>query len=156
MRQILIIDDEDDIREVAALSLEATAGWEIITACSGAAGIRAAANPKSRPHAILMDVMMPGMDGPTTFRQMQQNPDTAGIPVLLLTAKVQGVDQRRFAGPGGCRGAVQAIRSVDAGRADFCGFGLERLSAQVFAVAYGLNCARIAPSVRLNHERRAG
>src|ERR1039458_1694507 len=85
MRQILIIDDEDDIREVAALSLEATAGWEIITACSGAAGILAAANPKRRPHAILMDVMMPGMDGPTTFRQMQQNPDIAGIPVLLLT-----------------------------------------------------------------------
>ena len=97
MRQILIIDDEDDIREVAALSLEATAGWNIITASSGADGIRAAADPTRRPHAILMDVMMPGMDGPTTFRQMQQNPQIAGIPVLLLTAKVQGVDQRRFA-----------------------------------------------------------
>jgi len=97
MRQILIIDDEDDIREVAALSLEATAGWNIITASSGADGIRAAADPKHRPHAILMDVMMPGMDGPTTFRKMQQDPQTAGIPVLLLTAKVQGVDQRRFA-----------------------------------------------------------
>ena len=97
MRLILIIDDEDDIREVAALSLEATAGWEIITASSGADGIDAAANPRRKPHAILMDVMMPGMDGPTTFRKMQQNPDTAGIPVILLTAKVQGVDQRRFA-----------------------------------------------------------
>jgi CheY-like chemotaxis protein len=97
MRNILIIDDEDDIREVAALSLEATAGWDIQTACSGADGILAAANPKSRPSAILMDVMMPGMDGPTTFRKMQQDPQTAGIPVLLLTAKVQGVDQRRFA-----------------------------------------------------------
>ena len=52
------------------------------------------------PDAILMDVMMPGMDGPTTFRLMQQNPELAGIPVLLLTAKVQGVDQRRFAGLG--------------------------------------------------------
>jgi CheY-like chemotaxis protein len=97
MRLILIIDDEDDIREVAALSLEATAGWEIITASSGAEGIKAAANPKHRPHAILMDVMMPGMDGPTTFRQMQQTPEIADIPVILLTAKVQGVDQRRFA-----------------------------------------------------------
>jgi CheY-like chemotaxis protein len=95
MRNILIIDDEDDIREVAALSLEATAGWHITTACSGADGIRAAADAK--PHAILMDVMMPGMDGPTTFRQMQLDPQIAGIPVLLLTAKVQGVDQRRFA-----------------------------------------------------------
>ena len=100
MRRILIIDDEDDIREVAALSLETTAGWEIVTASSGAEGIRAAANSKPAPDAILMDVMMPGMDGPTTFRQMQQNPGLAGIPVLLLTAKVQGVDQRRFAGLG--------------------------------------------------------
>ena len=97
MRRILIIDDEEDIREVAALSLEATAGWEIVTACNGADGLRAAANSRPFPDAILMDVMMPDMDGPTTFRLMQQNPDLAGIPVLLLTAMVQGVDQRRFA-----------------------------------------------------------
>jgi CheY-like chemotaxis protein len=100
MRLILIIDDEDDIREVAALALETTAGWETITASSGPDGIRAAADPKRRPSAILMDVMMPGMDGPTAFRELQQKPEIAEIPVLLLTAKVQGVDQRRFAGLG--------------------------------------------------------
>jgi CheY-like chemotaxis protein len=95
MRRILIIDDEDDIREVAALSLEATAGWHILTASSGTEGIQLAA--VEQPDAILMDVMMPGVDGPTTFRAMQVNADIAHIPVLLLTAKVQGVDQRRFA-----------------------------------------------------------
>ena len=100
MRQILIIDDDEDIRVVAALSLEATAGWAITTARNGIDGIRAAADPKRKPHAILMDVMMPEMDGPTTFLQMQENPETAGIPVLLLTAKIQGVEQRRFAGLG--------------------------------------------------------
>jgi CheY-like chemotaxis protein len=98
MRRILIIDDEDDIREVAALSLEATAGWHILTANSGASGIELAT--AEQPDAILMDVMMPGVDGPTTFRNMQQNPAIAHIPVLLLTAKVQGADQRRFAGLG--------------------------------------------------------
>jgi CheY-like chemotaxis protein len=98
MRRILIIDDEDDIREVAALSLEATAGWNILTASSGAAGIEIAA--AEQPDAILMDVMMPGVDGPTTFGHMQQNSAISHIPVLLLTAKVQGVDQRRFAGLG--------------------------------------------------------
>jgi CheY-like chemotaxis protein len=98
MRRILIIDDEDDIREVAALSLEATAGWEILTANSGAKGIEVAV--AQQPDAILMDVMMPEVDGPTTFRNMQQNPAISNIPVLLLTAKVQGVDQRRFAGLG--------------------------------------------------------
>ncbi len=100
MRRILIIDDEEDIREVAALSLEATVGWEIVTASSGADGIRAAASSRPVPDAILLDVMMPGMDGPTTFLRMRENPDLVDVPVLLLTAKVQGVDQRRFAGLG--------------------------------------------------------
>jgi CheY-like chemotaxis protein len=98
MRRVLIVDDEDDIREVAALSLEATSDWTILTASSGREGLATAA--AERPDAILMDVMMPGMDGPTTFKQLQQNPLTARIPVVLLTAKVQGVDQRRFAGLG--------------------------------------------------------
>jgi CheY-like chemotaxis protein len=94
-RKVLIIDDEDDIREVAALSLESVAGWEVIVANSGAQGLARAAELK--PDAILLDVMMPGMDGPATFRELRNNPATARIPVLLLTAKVQGSDQRRFA-----------------------------------------------------------
>jgi CheY-like chemotaxis protein len=94
-RKILIIDDEDDIREVAALSLESVAGWEVFTANSGSQGLARAV--EHQPDAILLDVMMPGMDGPTTFRELRKNPATAKIPVLLLTAKVQSNDQRRFA-----------------------------------------------------------
>ncbi|MGD0481250.1 MAG: response regulator [Terracidiphilus sp.] len=94
-RIILIIDDEDDIREVAALSLESVAGWEVIKASSGAQGLARAV--EHQPDAILLDVMMPGMDGPTTFRELRKNQATARIPVLLLTAKVQGTDQKRFA-----------------------------------------------------------
>jgi CheY-like chemotaxis protein len=93
--KILIIDDENDIREVAALSLESVAGWEVIVAGSGAQGLARAI--EHQPDAILLDVMMPGMDGPTTFRELRRNPVTAHIPVLLLTAKVQSSDQRRFA-----------------------------------------------------------
>ena len=98
MRRVLIIDDDDDIREVAALSLESVAGWTIAAASNGPQGITMAR--ELLPDAILMDVMMPGMDGPTTFRSMQQISEIAQIPVLLLTAKVHGVDQRRFAGLG--------------------------------------------------------
>jgi CheY-like chemotaxis protein len=98
VRRVLIIDDDDDIREVAALSLESVAGWTIASASNGPAGIVLAR--EFQPDAILMDVMMPGMDGPTTFRTMQQIAELAAIPVLLLTAKVHGVDQRRFAGLG--------------------------------------------------------
>jgi CheY-like chemotaxis protein len=97
-RRILIIDDDDDIREVAALTLETVAGWDVVTANSGANGIQRAQQEK--PDAILLDVMMPGMDGPTTFQELQKIPQTAKIPVILLTAKVQGADQKRFAGLG--------------------------------------------------------
>lgn len=92
---ILIIDDEDDIRQVAALTLEAIAGWRVSTASSGLEGIQKAI--AEQPEAILMDVMMPDMDGPSTFRKMRLYPQITHIPVILLTAKVQGVDQRRFA-----------------------------------------------------------
>lgn len=93
--RILIIDDEDDIREVAAMSLEAVAGWEVVVANSGMQGLARAAAYK--PEAILLDVMMPGMDGPTTFRELRKNPMTSNIPVLFLTAKVQATDRRQFA-----------------------------------------------------------
>ncbi len=93
--RILIIDDEEDIRDVAALSLETVAGWEVLVASSGAQGLARAI--EQQPDVILLDVMMPGMDGPTTFRELRKNPATARIPVLLLTAKVQASDQRRFA-----------------------------------------------------------
>ena len=94
-RRILIIDDEEDIREVAGLSLETVAGWEVVLADSGAQGLARAA--EHQPDAILLDVMMPGMDGPTTFRELRKNPITSHIPVILLTAKVQSTDQKRFA-----------------------------------------------------------
>src|ERR1700733_10911935 len=94
-RRILIIDDEEDIRQVAGLSLETVAGWEVFLANSGLQGMERA--ERERPDAILLDVMMPAMDGPTTFLQLQKNPSTAKIPFILLTAKVQGSDQLRFA-----------------------------------------------------------
>lgn len=94
-KRILIIDDEDDIREVAQLTLEAVGGFEVFTAESGSEGIKKA--EKEQPDAILLDVMMPEMDGITTFKQLQANSLTSNIPVILLTAKVQASDQRRFA-----------------------------------------------------------
>jgi CheY-like chemotaxis protein len=94
-RRILIIDDEDDIRLVAAMSLETVAGWDVVEANSGRQGIEKASS--EQPDAILLDVMMPEMDGPTTLLKLKAGGNTAHIPVLLLTAKVQGADQRRFA-----------------------------------------------------------
>jgi len=92
---VLVIDDEDDIREVAQLCLEAVGGWEVITASSGQEGLRKAV--EHSPDAILLDVMMPELDGPSTYVQLQANPATIDIPVILLTAKVQASEQRKFA-----------------------------------------------------------
>ena len=94
-RKILIIDDEEDIRTVTALTLETVAEWDVVIATNGKEGIQRAR--QEHPDAILLDVMMPEMDGPTTFRNLQAIAETRQIPVLLLTAKVQAVDQQRFA-----------------------------------------------------------
>ncbi len=93
-KRVLLVDDEDDIREVAQVSLEMVGGWTIYTANCGSKGIEVAA--KEKPDAILLDVMMPDMDGPTTFQKLQERDDTKEIPVILLTAKVQAADKKRF------------------------------------------------------------
>jgi two-component system alkaline phosphatase synthesis response regulator PhoP len=93
-RRVLIVDDEDDIREVARISLHLVGGWEVLTARSGAEGIATAG--RERPDAILLDVMMPDLDGPATFQRLQADEATRDIPVILLTAKVQAADRRRF------------------------------------------------------------
>jgi CheY-like chemotaxis protein len=90
--RILVIDDEDDIREVAQVSLEAMGGWEVLTADCGVGGLGRAA--EERPDVILLDVMMPDMDGPTTFQRLRADPATAGIPVVFLTAKVRAADRQ--------------------------------------------------------------
>jgi CheY-like chemotaxis protein len=83
-RRILIVDDEDDIREVAQVSLELVGQFEVLTAASGSAGIETAR--ATQPDAILLDVMMPDMDGPTTLARLQADPATRDIPVVFLTA----------------------------------------------------------------------
>jgi CheY-like chemotaxis protein len=98
VRRILLVDDEDHIREVAQVSLEMTAGWEVLTAGSGSEGLAKAA--AEQPDVILLDMMMPDMDGPATFQRLRANQSTRHIPVVLLTAKVQAADRRRFAGLG--------------------------------------------------------
>ncbi len=91
---ILIIDDEDDIRTIAQVALEAVAGWQTLAAASGEEGLALAQT--QIPDAILLDIMMPDMDGFETFRQLQMGDRTRPIPVILLTAKVQAADQRKF------------------------------------------------------------
>ena len=86
-RTILVVDDDDEIREIVGLALEVMGGWTVVAADRGAAGLRLAR--ECRPDVVLLDVMMPEMDGPTMFNRMQVDPVLRDIPVVLLTAKVQ-------------------------------------------------------------------
>ncbi|BAZ82566.1 MAG: response regulator [Sphaerospermopsis kisseleviana] len=94
-KRILVVDNEQYIQEVAKICLETVAGWEVLTASSGKEGIVQAEN--HQPDAILLDVMMPDMDGIAAFANLQANPNTKEIPVILLTAKIQAADRRRYA-----------------------------------------------------------
>lgn len=93
MKRVLIVDDDPMILEIAQFSLE-TAGWTILTADNGHEGVEVAT--AELPDAILMDVMMPVMDGPTACLRLADIPATTGIPVILFTAKVQLSEQREW------------------------------------------------------------
>lgn len=94
-KTILVIDDEEHIREVAEVSLAAVGGWRVLCAASGRDGIRLAA--EHRPDAILLDMMMPELDGAATVAALRAERATREIPVVLLTAKVQAADRDCFA-----------------------------------------------------------
>lgn len=94
VRRVLVVDDDDVIREVAEVALGVVGGLDVSTASSGRECIESAlANP---PDAVLLDVMMPGMDGPTTLAHLREDPVTRNIPVVLLTAKIQPGERRKW------------------------------------------------------------
>jgi two-component system OmpR family response regulator len=92
--RILIVDDEPDIRRIAGLALRKLGGHELLEAENGMEALRLAAEHK--PDVILLDVMMPLMDGPTTLAALKQNVATASIPVVFLTAKAIASEVERF------------------------------------------------------------
>ncbi|WP_290653085.1 response regulator [Aquisalimonas sp.] len=97
-KRVLVVDDEAHLREIAQMSLEAMAGWRVTVAASGEEAIAAAgADP---PDAILLDLMLPGLDGAETFRRLRRHAATAQVPVVLLTAKLQPADRAHFEGLG--------------------------------------------------------
>lgn len=94
-KRILVVDNEPYIQAVAKVCLETVAGWEVITAESGREAITQA--KIYQPDVILLDVMMPDMDGIRTLEQLKTHPSTAEIPVIFLTAKIQPTDRNRYA-----------------------------------------------------------
>ncbi len=94
MNKILHIEDESDIQEVARIALQDVGGFDVTAVGSGLEGLAAARS--SAPDVILLDVMMPGMDGPTTLKELKGCPQTAWIPVIFMTAKAQSQEVERY------------------------------------------------------------
>ena len=92
--KVLVIDDEPDIRKIAKLSLSRVGGMEVVEAAGGPDGVRLA--EAERPDAILLDVMMPGMDGPATLALLKAGEATSRIPVVFLTAKAMSSELERL------------------------------------------------------------
>ncbi|MBS0294789.1 MAG: response regulator [Proteobacteria bacterium] len=93
---VLYADDEPDIREVASIALELDGGINLTAVGSGQEAIEALERPGYRPDVIMLDVMMPGMDGPAALAEIRRRPMLADIPVVFITARAQAHEQARF------------------------------------------------------------
>lgn len=93
-RVILVIDDSRLIRQIAEVALGRVDTWRVVTAESGHEGLELAAG--ERPDVVLLDVVMPDLDGPATLQLLRQAAATRDIPVVFLTGKSEDDDRRRF------------------------------------------------------------
>ena len=98
LTRILYVEDEPDIRMVAQMALQAVGGFTVIACASGQEALDAA--PGAAADLLLLDVMMPGMDGPSTLKALRALPATAGTPVIFMTAKVQAAEVAVYKGLG--------------------------------------------------------
>ena len=94
LKKVLYVEDDADIRTIASLALEAVGGLTLQACASGAQALAHAAG--FAPDLVLLDVMMPGMDGPTTLARLRDLPATRDVPVIFMTAKVQASEVQHY------------------------------------------------------------
>jgi CheY-like chemotaxis protein len=93
IRKVLLVEDEEDIRKVAQMSLQFRGGWQVALAADGEECLAQAA--RERPDVILLDCMMPRLDGYEACRRLKMDPALRHIPVIFLTARAQEAELRK-------------------------------------------------------------
>lgn len=114
MLKVLHVDDEPDIREVAAMSLGIDPDLELRSVASGAEALSVLAD--WRPDVILLDVMMPELDGPGTLERLRRIPGHETTPVIFMTARAQASEQSRFLSLGAVAVIVKPFDPMSLGR----------------------------------------
>lgn len=94
IEKVMMVDDDASIRKVAEVTLKRVGKWEVAMADSGVSALALVAEFK--PDVILLDVMMPGMDGPTTFKKLKDTSGEFNTPVIFMTAKVQRQEMESY------------------------------------------------------------
>jgi CheY-like chemotaxis protein len=125
LNRILYVDDDDDIRMVAVFALEAIGNFEVLACGSGSEALERAGG--FAPQLLLLDVMMPEMNGPSVLAAFRQRPDTAETPAIFMTAKVQQGEIDRF----------MALGAVDVIAKPFDPMGLPDLIRAAWAKSRG-------------------
>lgn len=166
IRTVLLVDDEPDIRQIAELSLRMVGKWDVTSCGAGAEAIeRASLAP---PDLVLLDVMMPGMDGPETLRRLRAVPRLARVPVIFMTAKAQKHEIDHYLGLGAAgvivkpfdpmtlAGEIRAIVRLDSGLASLRDDYAARLPEKLDAIESAIRGARERPddSARLADARQ--
>ena len=103
LQRIMLVEDDPDIRTVAGMALELVGGYTLRAFSGGAEALQEVAD--FNPQVVLLDVMMPDMDGPGVLSELRARPDTAGIPVIFLTAKAQTEETEKLR----ALGAIEVI-----------------------------------------------
>ncbi|HEY9869736.1 MAG TPA: response regulator [Candidatus Obscuribacterales bacterium] len=93
-RKALVVEDEPNIRYLIQCSLEDFGGWQVLSAASGEEALTMAS--REHPDVILLDIMLPGMDGPTIYSRLMADSECAAIPVIFMTAKAQMHEVERY------------------------------------------------------------
>jgi CheY-like chemotaxis protein len=94
-KRVLVIDDEEAVVIILQCCFEDLAGWDVLTAADGYEGLAIAI--AKQPDAIILDVMMPGMDGLTLLKKLKANLVTKSIPIILMSAKTDLIEPNRVA-----------------------------------------------------------
>lgn len=100
LKRIVHVEDDESIRAIAKVALERVGGFTLLSCATGKEALEKA--EQFAPDMLLLDVMMPGLDGPTTLEKLREQMDLSGVAVVFMTAKVQSAEIEYYKSIGAC------------------------------------------------------